>query len=130
MKPDVVATAQTGTFEFATSWPPCTTRSYRAWSGAAWREFVDAVAAVMRSEKRLAAAGAPTARLKARERDHSERIVAIRALDLALSRLGAVLNETQRRSLSDASRHCSTRCNNLVVVGSRTDVPRYTDAGR
>lgn len=102
VKPHVVATAQTGTFEFAGQLAAIhDTVRIEPGQEPAWREFVDAVAAVMRSEKRPAAAGAPTAYLKARERDHSERIVALRALDLALSRLGAGLNETQRRSLSD-----------------------------
>lgn len=66
-----------------------------------WREFVDAMAAA--SQRRGIASGAidPTARLKARERDLSERIVALRAAGTALSRLGAVLDDTQRRALSE-----------------------------
>jgi len=103
VKPDVVAAAQTRTFEFASQLAAIhDTVRIQSDQELAWREFVDAVAAVTRSERRTAATGAPTARLKARERDLSERIVALRALDLALSRLGAVLNETQRRLLSDS----------------------------
>lgn len=67
----------------------------------AWREFVDAMAAA--TQRKGVASGAidPTARLKARERDLSERIVALRAAGIALSRLGAVLDDTQRRAVSE-----------------------------
>jgi vacuolar-type H+-ATPase subunit D/Vma8 len=67
----------------------------------AWRELVDAVAAATRREPAAVTTGTPTDRLKARERELSDRIVALRALDLALSRLAAQVDETQRRLLSD-----------------------------
>ena len=67
----------------------------------AWREFVDAMATATRREQAGPVTAAPVARLRARERDLSERIVALRAVGTALSRLGALLDETQRRSLSD-----------------------------
>ncbi len=67
----------------------------------AWRELVDAVAAATRRDPTAVATGTPTDRLKARERELSDRIVALRALDLALSRLTAQLDETQRRLLAD-----------------------------
>ncbi|MBX9841481.1 MAG: hypothetical protein K2Z80_06710 [Xanthobacteraceae bacterium] len=61
---------------------------------------MDAVAAAAQREPTVTT-GAATDRIKARERELSERIVALRALDLALSRLAAQLDEPQRRSLSD-----------------------------
>lgn len=66
----------------------------------AWREFVDAVAEAAQREPTVTT-GAAMDRIKARERELSERIVAFRALNLALSRLAAQLDEAQRRSLSD-----------------------------
>lgn len=67
----------------------------------AWREFIDAMAAATQRKETPAGANDPAARLKARERDLSARIVALRASGTAMSRLGAVLSETQRRALSD-----------------------------
>lgn len=67
----------------------------------AWREFIDAMAATTQRKEIAAGASEPAARLKARERDLSARIVALRAAGTAMSRLGAVLSETQRRALSD-----------------------------
>lgn len=68
----------------------------------AWREFIDAIAAAARRQPEAAAgAGEPTARLRARERDLSGRIAALRAVGTALSRLSATLGEAQRRALSE-----------------------------
>lgn len=67
----------------------------------AWREFADALAAAARAAERLPSAGGPAARIKDRERRMSERIAAIRAVGTALSRLGAVLDEKQRRMIDD-----------------------------
>lgn len=67
----------------------------------AWLEFLDAMAAATRREPVAVTTAIPAARLKIRERELSEQIVALRGLDLALSRLSAQLNETQRRTLSE-----------------------------
>lgn len=67
----------------------------------AWREFIDAMATAAPREAIAPGATEPTARLRARERDLSERIAALRAAGTALSRLSKVLDETQRRALSD-----------------------------
>lgn len=67
----------------------------------AWRDFIDAMAAATQRKETSAAASDSAARLKARERDLSMRIVALRAAGTAMSRLGAVLSETQRRALFD-----------------------------
>ncbi|MBX9824826.1 MAG: Spy/CpxP family protein refolding chaperone [Xanthobacteraceae bacterium] len=67
----------------------------------AWREFADAVVAAAQRRPSAPGTAAPAARLRARELDLSERIVALRAVNRALSRLGAKLDDTQRRLLSD-----------------------------
>lgn len=102
VKPEVRSTVQIATSELAGRLATLhDTVGIKPGQEPAWREFIDAMATAIRRERNPLGTTEPAARLKARERDLSERIAALRAVGTALSRLGTLLDETQRRSLSD-----------------------------